>query len=154
MKFARLALIALSVFVTSCAAFTPDVYVGDGMWQRGDGTTYEAPSPIQVVSVEVCRSRLIVNQPSSSDVNLDSHPVVEVSMTVQVNLADGTSHDVVLRCRGAVDTSSWARGTFTAVNNRPYDVRARVHLGERHASADVTVSSLGPVRFQTNVETY
>ena len=80
--------------------------------------------------------------------------MLELEMTLAVYLANGSAHEVWLSCKGRPGQRVYARATFTAPNQRRYSVSAGVVPYEHSARADVTIRSLGPVRFQKVVDAF
>ena len=140
--------LTLLVLSASCVALTPDLYVGDGVWRKGDGTTYQAEAPIRVEEVAVQRSRMHVSADPTGV------KMLELEMTLAILLANGSTHEVWLSCKGRPGQRVYARGSFTASNQRRYSVSAGVVPYEYSAQADVTIRSLGPVRFQRVVDAF
>ena len=171
----RALLAFLVLLVPGCAFLTPDIYVGQGTWQRGDGTTYHAAPPLQVRCIEVKKSRLRVRdgaypsgpvfsgQPATSPMggHGGAHvgtpvatKVLELEMTLAVFLEDGSCHEVFLTCSGIEGHTATARGQFTATNHRTYRVSTSANLQEYNIKAHVAVDALGPVHYRTMVDAY
>ena len=149
------------LFIGGCASFTPDQHIGDGVWMRGDGTTYEAPEPLQVVDARIVshRSETRSRTETQETENADGDKVIrekdiielDVGMDIEIELEDGSVYNVYLTGTGRVNQQVGSQASFTASNGYIYSVNGRLYTSLDRPRVLLNITSKGPVRYQNTL---
>lgn len=144
-----------------CASFTPDQHIGDGVWMRGDDTTYEAPEPLQVVDASIIshrtetRNRTETQETENADGDkvIREKDIIELNMGVdiEIELEDGSVYNVYLTGTGRVNQQVSSQASFTASNGYIYSVNGTLYTSLDRPRVLLTITSKGPVRYQNTL---
>lgn len=154
-------LAVLGLSLTACTHLTPERHIGNGVWQRGDGTTFEAPPPLRITKVQSRDLKVSTRQETAREESKDAQNrtvirelatiFVDARLNVAITLEDGSVHEVGLAASGPVDSSVPAQAAFTGPNGYRYPIFATLHLHFPDPRVDVRISSRGPVSYETSL---
>ncbi len=149
------------MLLSACAALRPDQYVGNGLWMRGDGTTYEAPAPIPVVDAEIVNSRVDTRtkKETSETENEEGQKVIrevervemETGLDIVIILEDGSTYSVYLQGTGRLNSQVTTSASFTASNGYIYQVAGTIYQNLDRPRVALTITSKGPIRYQNTL---
>ena len=126
--------------VTGCAGMLPgDRYQGDGVWRRGDSSTYVAGSPVDVMDLQMRSYSVRPTVTSDFDVDL----VIEVytrSRGMELMRFSGKARP---------QATAFLSGAFHAENAHEASVATcGITLMRTTTKARITIVSAGPRRFE------
>lgn len=155
-------LVLISILaVSGCAVFTADQYVGNGVWMRGDGSTYEAPAPLHVADARIIGQRLQSNSRTERTESTDEEGKkvirerefveIDTGLDIEIELEDGSLYTVFLHAAGRLNEQSNAQGSFVGPNGYPYNVTGRIYQSLDRPRVFLEVKSRGPVHYQNTL---
>lgn len=154
--------IALAVILMSgCASLRPDRYQGNGIWVRGDGTTYNAPAPIQVAYADIMdanfKERVRVKEERSTndkgETVIREKEIVEYDVTVDVlvELENGETYQLFFTGSGPRGATTSATSSFSASNGYSYSAVGLIYLQPDKTRLQIRISSRGPINYQNTL---
>lgn len=151
----------ISILFSGCASLQPDRYEGNGIWVRGDGTTYQAAAPLNVVYAEILDARFTerVRVEESKTTNDQGQTVIrekeitefDVSIDVLVELENGETYQLFFTGRGPSGSTVASGASFTASNNYRYSASGLIFMQPDKARIQLNISSKGPIRYQNTL---
>ncbi len=149
------------IWLAGCAALRPDVYQGDGVWMRGDGTIFEAAPPLQVMDAEIknvsIRERVRTvekkNVNEKGETVIREREVIEIDtgIDIEVTLENEETYVVFLKGSGENGATVTGRSGFTASNDYVYSVTGQIYLDRDVQRVLINIESRGPVRYQNTL---
>ncbi|MDB4449701.1 hypothetical protein N9127_01435 [Akkermansiaceae bacterium] len=145
--------IALSlVLLTHCGTF--DTYQGDGVWRKADGSTYQAPAPLNILKVQSSwgpNMRKTIRTVENSSVNSQGQTVIqekeattiEVTFGLLVTLENGEQHEMSFNVSGDRNSSQYASASFIGSNGYSYNASGNVYLSSFNPTFNLSISSKG-----------
>ena len=156
-----LSILTTVILLGGCASFQPDRYQGNGIWVRGDGTTYQAPPPLNVSYAEIVdvsfKERVRVEE--SKSVNEAGQTVIrekevtefDVSMDVKVELDNGETYQLFFTGRGPAGSTVASVASFSASNGYNYSASGLIFMQPDKARVQRNITSKGPIRYQNTL---
>lgn len=145
--------IAISlVFLTNCGEF--DTYQGNGIWQKPDGSTYQAPAPLNISKVQSSwgpKIRETIRSIEDSSVNSQGQTVIlqkeaatiQLAFGVMVTLENGEQHEMSFNVAGDRNSSQYTSASFTGSNGYAYHASGNVYLSSFSPTFNLSITSKG-----------
>ena len=154
-------LAGLMVWLGGCATMQPDRYQGEGLWIRGDGTTYSGAPLLAVAAVEIVHSRVreraYVTEEQSTNaqgqvvIREKTALTMNVEVELSIRLENGEIHALRWLGEGPEGVRRYQSGSFTAANAKVYVVTGNIHLLSPRPAVMVHVHAPGPVDYRTTL---
>jgi len=161
LKAFRRGSIAISlVLLTHCGP--SDTYQGNGVWQKADGSTYEAPAPLNIAKAQRSwgpNMRETIKMVEDSSVNSQGQTVIQekeaatiqVTFGVMVTLENGEQHEMSFNVSGDRNSSQYTSAFFTGSNGYSYRASGNVHLSSFNPTFNLSISSKGAGWWQSTI---
>jgi hypothetical protein len=156
-------IVFFTLLAAGCSSFTPDQYVGEGIWMRGDGSTYEAPAPLSIVEARITNYRVDQNARTeiSETIDEDGQKVirekdiieVDTGLDIEVELEEGSTYNIYLQGTGRVNQQSTSNASFTGPNGYIYTVAGTIYHSLDRPRVFVNITSKGPVQYRNTLVT-
>lgn len=152
---------AIFLLSPGCTIFTPDEYLGDGVWMRGDGTTFEAPPPIAVTDARIVGqeidSRMRIERTESTEedgktvIREREYVEIETGMDVEIELDDGSRYAVFLQGAGRINELVSVQSSFVGPNGYPYSVSGGIYQSLDRPRLLLEIKSRGGVHYRNTL---